>query len=218
MNKIIGWLVAVVVVAVLGFTVFSLFNGTEPGKIGGSIHNTQESFDAGIAVNGTEVISDTRAINASTLTVSGASTLTGDTTLTGEVTLKEGSTTLAPTSISATTTLTAANSGTTYYLSASGTTIILPAVTTAGLNYRFVINGAADTGNFIIDSAEGDNVEGTLIVAGAVVDCAAEDQLDFVVDGENVGDYVEVRSDGTQWLIGDSGVLTAGKLTCTDPS
>jgi len=125
---------------------------------------------------------------------------------------------LAPTSIYATTTLTIFDSGTTYYLSASGTTITLPAVGTEGLNFKFVINGAADTGNFIIDSAEGDNIEGTLIVAGAVVDCDAEDQINFVVDGENIGDYFEIRSDGTQWLLGNSGVLTAAKLTCTDPS
>lgn len=130
----------------------------------------------------------------------------------------EKSVAYAPTSIYSTTTLQFKDSGTTYYLSGKGTTWILPAVTNKGANYRFVVNGALDTGNVIIDSAEGDNIEGTLIVAGAVVDCAAEDQLNFVVDGENVGDYVEVRSDGTQWLIGDSGVLTAAKLTCTDPS
>lgn len=136
----------------------------------------------------------------------------------GTVKTKEASTTLAPTSIYATTTLFIADSGTTYYLSASGTTITLPAVSTKGVNFKFIINGAADTGNFIIDSAEGDNIEGTLIVAGAVVDCAAEDQINFVVDGENIGDYFEIVSDGTQWLLGDSGVLTAGKLTCTDPA
>lgn len=124
----------------------------------------------------------------------------------------------APTSVYSTTTLQLKDSGTTYSHSASGTTYILPAVSQDGVNFRFVVGGATDSGNIIVDSAEGDNMEGTLIVAGAVVDCAAEDQLNFVVDGENIGDYVEVRSNGTNWLIGDSGVLTAAKLTCTDPS
>lgn len=124
----------------------------------------------------------------------------------------------APTSQYSTTTLQLADSGTTYSLSASGTTWTLPAVTQAGVNFRFVVGGALDTANVVIDSAEGDNIEGTLIVAGAVVDCAAEDQINFVVDGENVGDYVEVMSNGTNWLIGDSGALTSAKLTCTDPS
>lgn len=117
----------------------------------------------------------------------------------------------------ATTTLSAEDSGTTYSI-ATSTTFVLPAVTNVGTHYRFVVGGALATTNVIVDSAEGDNLEGTLIVAGAVVDCDAEDQLNFVVDGENIGDYVEVRSNGSKWLIGDSGVLTAAKLTCTDPS
>lgn len=125
---------------------------------------------------------------------------------------------IAKTSVYATTTLLASESGTTYTVSASGTTIILPAVATKGANYRFVIGGAVDTGNVIIASKEGDNIEGTLVVAGAVVDCDGEDFLNFVADGENVGDYVEVISNGTNWIIGDSGVLTSAKLTCTDPS
>jgi len=151
------------------------------------------------------------------LTVAGTAVITGGATLTGEVTMKEASATIAATDQWATTTLTAAQSGTTFYLSGKGTTITLPAVT-EGVNFRFVVGGALDTANVIIDSAEGDNIEGSLIVAGAVVDCAAVDQINFVVDGENIGDYVEVRSDGTQWLIGDSGVLTSAKMTCTDPS
>lgn len=124
----------------------------------------------------------------------------------------------APTSIYSTTTLQFSDSGTTYSHSASGTTYVLPAVTHEGATFRFAVGGAVDTGNIIIDSAEGDNIEGTLIVAGAVVDCAAEDQVNFVTDGENVGDYVELRSNGSNWLIGDSGFLTSAKGTCTDPS
>lgn len=125
-------------------------------------------------------------------------------------------TAFAATSVYSTTTLTNINSGTTYILSASGTTFTLPALED-GLNFRFIAGGALDTGNVIIDSAEGDNIEGTLIVAGAVVDCAAEDQINFVVDGENLGDFVEVFSDGTYWYIGESGTLTTAKMTCTDP-
>lgn len=131
---------------------------------------------------------------------------------------KEPVVNLAKTNIYSTTTLSAVDSGTNYYLTGSGTTMTLPAVGHAGTHFRFVVGGALDTGNVIIDSAEGDNIDGTLIVAGAVVDCRGEDQINFVVDGEQVGDYVEVRSNGTQWVIGDSGVLTAAKMTCTDPS
>lgn len=108
-------------------------------------------------------------------------------------------------------------SGSIIYSSASSSTTTLPAAR-EGLWYKFQVNQAIQTGNWIIDSAEGDNIEGTLIVAGAVVDCAAEDQINFVTDGENLGDYVVVRSDGTNWLIEDSGVLTTAKMTCTDPN
>jgi hypothetical protein len=114
-----------------------------------------------------------------------------------------------------TTTLTVDESGTNYLLSATGTTIILPDVAYTGANYRFTINGAAGVNNFIINPAGTDEIQGTLIVAGAVVDCRDETALNFVVDGEQIGDYVEVMSDGTQWLIVDSGVLTGSKLTCT---
>lgn len=126
--------------------------------------------------------------------------------------------TIAKTSIYATTTLNLKDSGTNYMVSASGTTITLPSVKAKGTHYRFTVGGALDTGNVIIDSAEGDNIDGTLIVAGAVVDCRGEDQINFVVDGEAVGDYVELLSNGTQWVLVDSGVLTSAKMTCTDPS
>lgn len=125
---------------------------------------------------------------------------------------------IAPTSQYSTTTLAVENSGTNYMLSASGTTMTLPPVTTEGTVLTFTVNGALDTANVIIDSYEGDNIDGTLIVAGAVVDCRGEDQINFVVDGEADGDTVTLISDGTQWLIKDSNVLTAAKMTCTDPS
>jgi len=125
------------------------------------------------------------------------------------------SATIAKTNVYATTTLVALDSGTTYFLSASGTTITLPAVTNKGVNYKFVAAGALDTGNVIITSAEGDNIEGSLIVAGAVVDCDDVDVITFVVDGENLGDFVNVYSDGTNWFIGSSGALTTSKMTCS---
>ena len=152
-------------------------------------------------------------------TIGGDAVISGNLSVTGSILGDEKSTALAPASVYATTTLTAANSGTTYYLSGKGNTITLPALASAtGTNFRFVIDGAYDTGNFIIASAEGDNIEGTLIVAGAVVDRDAEDFVNFIADGENLGDYVEIRSSGQHWFIGDSGGLTTSKITCTDPS
>lgn len=209
-----------IILVVIGVALLS--NGGKFGALGEPNPTTLDSGEwtayNDVLVDDLEV-KDDAAIKGD-LAVTGNTTNTGNITASGTITYKQKSTNIAATSIYSTTTLTQANSGTTYYLSASGTTIILPAINTtmAGTNFKFVIKGASTDGNFIIDSAEGDNIEGTLIVAGAVVDCDAEDQINFVTDGENIGDYVDIYSDGTQWLIGDSGVLASGKMTCTDPS
>ena len=118
--------------------------------------------------------------------------------------------------ITAATTVTAAQSGTTFYMDfTAGATSTLPAVQ-AGLVYRFVVSDNFATSDMVIASTEGDNIEGALIVAGAVVDCDAEDKIKIVADGENLGDYVEFRSDGVKWFLGDSGALTGSKMTCED--
>lgn len=103
------------------------------------------------------------------------------------------------------------------YLIATGTTATLPSAR-EGVWFDFVVSGSIADTNFIVDSAEGDNIEGSLIVAGAVVDCAAEDQVNFVNSAENVGDSLHLASDGTSWFIVTSNALTSGAITCTDPS
>lgn len=117
--------------------------------------------------------------------------------------------------ITATTTLSIANSGTTYYLSGSYAQITLPATTTAGTTYRFVVGGAITGAHTVVTAGGLNAIDGTLIVAGAVVDCDAEDTITFVADGENVGDFFEIYTNGTSWFLGASGGLTASKLTCT---
>lgn len=114
------------------------------------------------------------------------------------------------------TTLTVAQSGAIVQMAVAGLDVTLPAATaSAGVGYKFVVSAAVATTNMTIVGDAADLIEGTLIVAGAVVDCDASDVLTFVIDGENIGDYVEVYSDGTKWMIGDSGVLTTAKLTCS---
>lgn len=144
-------------------------------------------------------------LRGSTLAITGASVLSGD--------LNYFESTQA---VSATTTLTIAESGKTFYLSGGQATYTLPATSTAdGVVYRFVVSGSMTGTSTIATDSGGNAIEGTLIVAGAVVDCDAEDTITFVVDGENVGDFLELRSNGTNWFIGASGALTAGKLTCS---
>jgi hypothetical protein len=143
-------------------------------------------------------------------------TIGGDLALTGTLNTLEGYTDLNLTS-TVTTTLTVAMSGETFYFGGvSSTAFVLPATSTsAGVFYRFVVDSAMSSTNTIQTSDLGNHIEGALIVAGAVVDCDAEDTLTFVGDGENLGDFVELRSNGTNWFIGASGALTASKLTCS---
>lgn len=140
----------------------------------------------------------------STVSVAGATTLSGTLTYLEKTTSLTGSTTL-----------TRADSGTTIVWNTSGGTTTLPAVATAtGTVLRFVVGSALTTYNAEIKSAEGDNIEGSMIIAGAVVDCDASDRIYVLIDGENLGDFVELRSNGQKWFVTQSNALTTGKLLC----
>jgi hypothetical protein len=117
--------------------------------------------------------------------------------------------------LAAAATLTAADSGTTYILKAAeGKTITLPALK-SGINFKFIVGSAFDTTDWIIDSAEGDNIEGLLIVDGDAVVAAGEDQINFVNSAETVGDHVELICDGTNWYVTGAGNAD-GSITVTD--
>lgn len=121
--------------------------------------------------------------------------------------------------VAAAKTLTSADNGKTFLMdAAAGATITLPSVA-AGLKFRFVVASAFATSNWIIDSAEGDNITGNLIVNGAAVPAAAEDQINFVNSAETVGDFIEIFADATnsQWIVWGIGAATGG-ITATDPS
>jgi hypothetical protein len=119
--------------------------------------------------------------------------------------------------LAAAATLTAADSGTTYILKAAeGKTVTLPALK-SGINFKFIVGSAFATTDWIIDSAEGDNIEGLLIVNGASVVAAGEDQINFVNSAETVGDHVSLSCDGTNWFVSGAG-NAAGSITVTDPS
>ena len=101
-------------------------------------------------------------------------------------------------------------------LASAGVTVTLPAVE-SGLNFRFVVANAFDTSNYIIDSAEGDNIDGILVVNGASVAASGEDQINFVASAESVGDFIDIWSDGSKWYVWGIG-NSAGSITATDPS
>lgn len=119
--------------------------------------------------------------------------------------------------ISAAKTLTKGDSGKVFFLdAAAGATITLPALA-AGINFRFIVADNFATSNWVIDSAEGDNIEGSLVVAGAAVVAGAEDQINFVASAETKGDFVDLYSNGTNWFVSGVGALS-GSITATDPS
>ena len=118
--------------------------------------------------------------------------------------------------IAAATTLTPADSGNTYILSAAaGAAITLPAVGVSGINYKFIVGSAFATTDWTIVSST-DVTEGNVLVAGAHVAGSNENTVSFVASAESVGDYVEYITDGTSWFVSGSGVTT-GSITFTAP-
>ena len=124
--------------------------------------------------------------------------------------------------ISAAQTIKPTDTGKTFVLdAAAGATITLPALSD-GLNFEFVVGAAFATTNWVIDSAEGDNVNGSIADMGttvAVVVASGEDQINFVASAETIGDWVRLTADSgnSQWLV--TGMCAAnGGITATDPS
>lgn len=116
--------------------------------------------------------------------------------------------------ITGATTVATTDNGKVFFVSGTGAAITLPAVTNTGFRAKFVVSGAIATSSFAITSAEGDNMEGSVIVAGAVVDVDAADVVNFVHTAENIGDFVEVISDGTSWHVFGNALNTGG-ITAT---
>ena len=128
----------------------------------------------------------------------------------------------ATATIAAATTLSQSDTGKCYVLdAAAGATVTLPALD-YGLNFKFVVGAAFATTNWVIDSAEGDNINGIVMDMGSTVagvPASGEDQINFVASAETVGDWVEfvADKDNSQWLV--TGACAAnGGITATDPS
>ena len=124
--------------------------------------------------------------------------------------------------VAADTTLTAADSGKTYILdNATGENITLPSLA-SGLRFKFIVGAAFATDNWVVASAEGDNINGIIMDMGSTVagvPAAGEDQINFVASAETIGDWVEFVADSSnsQWLV--TGACSAnGGITATDPS
>ena len=130
--------------------------------------------------------------------------------------LRNGASTIA-----AVTTLTAGSANVQILDAAAGVAVTLPALED-GLDFTFYVGAAFATTNWVIDSAEGDNINGFISDMGstpAVVLASGEDQVNFVATAESIGDWVRLVADSgnSQWILsGMCGVN--GGITVTDPS
>jgi hypothetical protein len=124
------------------------------------------------------------------------------------------------TTLSAASTLTAAQSGTTFFLSSAtefATTLPAPA---AGLAYTFIVGAAPSGASYTVVTASSANIiKGQAVnAAGDAGDSGTADDTISFVDGQAVaGDMVTVISDGTSWFAKGFCAVAAG-ITFTQAS
>lgn len=139
-----------------------------------------------------------------TLTVTGATTLSSTLAVTGATTL---SSTLSYRNltevVTSTNVITAAESGSTFFLnSVTEFVSTLPAVA-AGLNFKFIVSAAPSGASYTIvtDSSANIIIGKQVNSAGAAGDTGTTDDTISFVDGQAVvGDYVDLYCDGTNWF------------------
>ena len=105
----------------------------------------------------------------------------------------------------------AAESGTTYFFNTTTgfvTTLPAPAV---GLRYKFIVKLVNTTTNHTIVCNGGASLfQGNVMVASTVVTAVAGTSVNLVATTTDIGDHVEVISDGTSWFLSGSATTTAG--------
>ena len=118
--------------------------------------------------------------------------------------------------LTTTKTVTEGENGKTFFLNAASefvTTLPAPAL---GLNYKFIVKGAASGANYTVVTNGGSNIMETLIldIVGELVYATGRDVVTFVSGGV-AGDRLEVVSDGANWFcMGWAGVdskMTTGQ-------
>jgi|TARA_Y100000310_G_C20699561_1_gene828478 hypothetical protein len=132
---------------------------------------------------------------------------------TGGVLMKTGSEIVTATNV-----LTAAESGKVCFLnSATEFVSTLPAVA-QGLRFRFIVTAAPSGASYtVVTDSSANVIEGSVVVDGAAIPGANEDTITFADGAAAVGDWVEVISDGTSWLVSGIGEA-AGSITLTQAS
>lgn len=175
-------------------------------------------FPNGVSADSTSPVAG--QIRSTTLTTTGAATISG--VLTGTSAVFSGD--LNGQKSATTTDLvdhTIANTSSNHieFLKGTGATTTLPTVA-EGLVVKFVTAALFGTADWVILSAEGDNIDGTLFVNQAPVACAGEDKISFVFGSDTTSDWLELTGsllNGTlTWIITGSNFDAAGGGVCTD--
>jgi len=108
--------------------------------------------------------------------------------------------------VTATNVITAAESGTTFYLNSATEFVSTLPVPLIGLWFRFVVKAAPSGASYtIVTNASANIIHGQICsaedAAGSVSTVAASDTISFVDGKAIIGDWVEVESDGTNWYV-----------------
>ena len=103
-------------------------------------------------------------------------------------------------------TLTAKDNGLTFKITTTGYTYALPAPF-AGAFYRFVMSTALAT-DFVINGGNS-LMYGSVDINSARVEWAASSVITIQDDKETIGDWYELKSDGTNWYVSGSAKTAA---------
>lgn len=184
-----------VVSIVVVLSILFVVGANKSNTVGGTFNTVTTDFAKGITLNGLPFISSTGVMGTTTY---------------GIYNYKPVITPVIDT------TLTADQTGSVVNMGTAGVDVTLPAPTDAnGVHYRFVVSAAFATTDMTIVAGTADTIEGSLIVAGAVVACDAADLITIAAANEDIGDFIDVYSNGTKWLVGANQAMTASNHACS---
>lgn len=121
--------------------------------------------------------------------------------------------------VTATNVITAAESGSTFFLNSATEFVSTLPAPAAGLKYKFIVKAAPSGANYTIVTNGGDNILIGMVTCATADDLGAVDAnadvITFVGGQSVVGDWVEVVSDGTSWYYSGACFVAEGITTGT---
>jgi hypothetical protein len=210
-----------------------LLNGTATGAVYvgdrttpalSVIHTTEGTgvaVTSAAAASGVAVTATSSGTNENlTIDAKGSGTVTVNGTATGSVTVNKLLHTGLTESVTATNVITAAESGSTFFLNSATEFVSTLPAPAAGLRYTFIVVAAPSGASYtVVTNASANIIKGMQICsADAAGDTGTSDDTVTFADGQAVaGDMIEIWSDGTSWFIVAKSRVAAG-ITFTTAS